>query len=65
MPTILFAYLIIVFLFVVYSAIAIYHLMRYGYSGDLSKLISVLYLIVAGAIILVTFLILIPLTLMS
>ena len=37
------AYAIFVLVYLVYSAAGIYHLWRFGYSGDFSKLIIVVY----------------------
>jgi len=48
------AYLIFIVSFVVYSAAGIYHLWRFGYSGDLSKVIIVIYSLITLAIIVVS-----------
>ncbi|MFA6963913.1 MAG: hypothetical protein WC227_04385 [Patescibacteria group bacterium] len=47
-------YLCVVLAFVIYSGVGIYHLWRFGYSGDLSKLAIVIYSIVSVAIIVTT-----------
>ena len=51
-------YLIFVTAFAVFSAIGFYHLSRYGYSGDLSKIIIVAYSLVTIAVIIITFVLL-------
>jgi len=52
------AYLIFVVAFAVFSAIGFYHLSRYGYSGDLSKIIIVVYSLISLAVIVLTFILL-------
>ena len=47
----IFVYLIVVLAFVIYSAAGIYHLWRFGYSGDLSKVAIIIYSLVSLGII--------------
>jgi len=49
-------YLIILLVFVLYSAMGIYHLWRFGYSGDASKKVIIIYSAIALLIIVTTFL---------
>lgn len=51
------AYIFILIAFVLFSAAGIYHLWRFGYSGDASKPIIITYSAVALVIILATFII--------
>lgn len=51
-------YLIFILGFVIYSAAGIYHLWRFGYSGDLSKVIIVIYVLTTAAIIVISLLLL-------
>lgn len=44
-------YLVFILVFLVFSVAGIYHLNRYGYAGDLSKPVVILYTIVALCII--------------
>lgn len=47
-------YLIFVLGFIVFSAAGIYHLWRFGYSGDLSKAAIVIYSLVSAGVIIAT-----------
>jgi len=47
-------YAIFVVAFIVYSIAGIYHLWRFGYSGDLSKPAIFLYLLITAVIIVVS-----------
>lgn len=44
-------YIVFLACFVIYSIAGIYHLWRYGYSGDLSKVIIVVYTLISVFII--------------
>lgn len=54
MVYILFAYIVFLVGFVVYSAIGIYHLWRFGYVGDLTKPAIVIYSILVLLIIIIS-----------
>lgn len=47
-------YFIFVLIFAIYSAAGIYHLWRFGYSGDLSKAAIIIYILLSSAVILST-----------
>lgn len=51
---ILIAYIIFLLGFIIYSAVGIYHLWRFGYVGDLTKPAIVIYSVVALAIIIIS-----------
>ena len=44
-------YIAFVLAFIVFSVAGIYHLWRFGYSGDLSKIIIVIYAILSIAVV--------------
>lgn len=44
-------YIIFILGFIVYSAVGIYHLWRFGYVGDLTKPVIIIYSIVASTLI--------------
>lgn len=52
-------YSVFIIAFLVFSVAGIYHLNRYGYAGDLSKPMIVLYSIVSLSIIAVSFVLII------
>lgn len=58
--TLLGAYIIFIFFFLVFSAAGIYHLLRFGYAGDLTKIIIFLYSAVSLAVIAISAVILVP-----
>jgi len=47
-------YVLFVLLYLVFSAAGIYHLLRFGYVGDLSKPVAVFYIMFSAAIIVFT-----------
>jgi len=47
-------YLIFLLGFLIYSLAGIYHLWRFGYSGDLTKAIIIIYSFISAAIIVVS-----------
>lgn len=44
-------YIVFILIFLIFSASGIYHLKRYGYAGDLSRPVIILYTVVALCII--------------
>ncbi len=48
-------YLLFLIGFFVFSAFGLYHLEEYGYVGDYSRTMSIIYVAVAGSIMLATF----------
>ncbi len=52
-------YLCFALAFIVYSTAGIYHLWRFGYSGDLSKLAIIVYAVMSVAIISTTLILII------
>lgn len=54
MAYIIVPYLIFLAGFIIYSLAGIYHLWRFGYSGDLTKFIIVLYSLISAAIIVIS-----------
>jgi len=52
------SYGIFILIYVLFSLAGIYHLWRFGYSGDLSKVIIIIYSIVSVIIIMTTVLLL-------
>jgi hypothetical protein len=54
MPAVFIIYLLFVLVFLVYSAAGIYHLWRFGYSGDLSKAVIYIYSLVSIVIIILS-----------
>lgn len=53
-------YLIFLAAYLIYSAIAIYHLWRFGYVGDLTKLAIIIYVIISVLIIVFTLILIAP-----
>lgn len=51
-------YLVFALAFATFSAIGFYHLTRYGYSGDFSKIVIAGYSLVSLAVIVITFILL-------
>lgn len=51
MTYIIIPYLIFLVGFIIYSMAGIYHLWRFGYSGDLTKVVIIIYLFLSTAII--------------
>lgn len=51
MSYLLIAYFIFLFGYFIYSVAGIYHLWRFGYSGDLSKIMIIIYTIISIAVI--------------
>jgi len=47
-------YILFIVIYAVYSALAIYHLWRFGYVGDLTKPAILYYLIISAIIIIVS-----------
>jgi len=47
-------YIAITLVFIAFSAAGIYHLWRFGYSGDLSKIIIVIYSVISIAVVVVS-----------
>jgi len=47
-------YFAIVLAFAIFSASAIYHIWQFGYIGDLSKPVAVIYLIISAGLIIIT-----------
>lgn len=54
MAYIIIPYLIFLACFIVYSLAGIYHLWRFGYSGDLTKVIIIVYLLLSAVIIVIS-----------
>lgn len=48
---VLVTYLIFILIFIIFSVAGIYHLWRFGYSGDLSKAIIVIYSFLSAGVI--------------
>lgn len=44
-------YIIFIVIFLIYSAMGIYHLWRFGYVGDFTKPVIIIYSVLAAAII--------------
>lgn len=53
-------YIISVFIFIVFSAAGIYHLLRFGYAGDLTRIVIVVYCLVSISVITASAIILLP-----
>jgi len=51
MLSLLFVYIGFLVLYAIYSAMAIYHLRRFGYVGDLTKSVSVVYILLSVMVI--------------
>lgn len=49
------AYIVFLILYIIYSALGLYHLWRYGYVGDLTKPAIVTYVILSVVVIVVSF----------
>jgi hypothetical protein len=47
-------YLVFLFAFAVYSAMGVYHLLRFGYVGDLTKAAAVVYSLASIVVIVVS-----------
>lgn len=58
MSPIVLAYIIFLLVFAVYSGVGIYHLLRFGYVGDLTKPIALVYLLLSGLVIVATIVVL-------
>jgi len=52
MSIILILYLIYIFGFIVFSVLGLYHLWKYGFQGDITKIVMATYVIVSFLIIL-------------
>lgn len=50
-------YILFIIGYIIYSAIAIYHLKRFGYVGDLTKPVMIIYSVVSASIIILSFII--------
>ena len=55
LTTLIVAYVVFVIIFTVFSLVGIYHLRRYGYAGDLTKPIILVYSILSTLIIIASF----------
>lgn len=53
----LIAYFLFLVIYLIYSVIAIYHLWRFGYVGDLTKPAIIFYIIISVAIIVISLII--------
>ena len=50
----LIAYILFIIAFITYSTVGIYHLWRFGYVGDLTKPIIILYSVISSIIIIIS-----------
>ena len=55
----LIAYIFFVLVYIIYSLVGIYHLRRFGYLGDLTKLVIFVYSVVSFSIIIISLVLLI------
>jgi len=60
MGVVILIYIVFILAFLVYSAAGIYHLWRFGYSGDLTRFVIVFYALVSFAVIGASFAFIIP-----
>jgi len=58
-------YILIVLIYLTYSAAGIYHLWNYGYVGDWTRKIIIIYSILSVAVIVTSLMLMLPLALMS
>lgn len=54
MVYIIIIYILLLLIYFVYSFAAVYHLFRYGYAGDLTRPIALIYIILSAVIIIFT-----------